>query len=73
MMAHAQWKKAHELQSEHSHQGHMAANHLIATIIDPYEGHVIEKITSPVDGIIFFAHHKPLVLEYTPIFKIQHG
>lgn len=46
---------------------------LIATIIDPYEGHVIEKIKSPVDGIIFFAHHKPLVLEYTPIFKIQHG
>ncbi|MFI3267956.1 MAG: M14 family metallopeptidase [Rikenellaceae bacterium] len=42
----------------------------LAEIIDPYEGNVISKIESPLDGVIFFAHNKPLVIENTHIFKI---
>lgn len=43
---------------------------LVAEILDPLEGHVITQILSPVDGIVFFAHHDPLVMENSVVFKI---
>ena len=42
----------------------------LARIIDPYEGSVRAEITSPTDGIIFFAHNKPLALANTLLFNI---
>lgn len=42
----------------------------LAQIVDPYEGRVLADIVSPTDGIIFFAHNKPLTLQYAPLFKI---
>lgn len=47
------------------HQGE-----LIARITDPYEGHVTAEITAPDDGVIFYAYHKPLVLQNATLFKI---
>lgn len=44
---------------------------VLANIVDPYRGTVIEEIISPVDGEIFFAHDKPLVLQGTPLYKIR--
>ncbi|MFI3262210.1 MAG: M14 family metallopeptidase [Rikenellaceae bacterium] len=46
------------------------AGDVLADIIDPYEGTVLAKIESPSDGIVFFTHNKPLVLQNTHIFKI---
>lgn len=43
---------------------------VLAEILHPYEGNVIIQILSPVDGIIFFAHNEPLVMENTVIYKI---
>lgn len=43
---------------------------LLASIIDPMEGDVISQILAPTDGIVFFAHHQPTVMEGTIIFKI---
>lgn len=43
---------------------------LLAEIIDPYEGDVIEEILSPVDGMIFFAHNDPLTYTHTSVYKI---
>ncbi|MCD8370455.1 MAG: M14 family metallopeptidase [Clostridiales bacterium] len=43
---------------------------VIASVIDPLEGETISQILSPTDGIIFFAHHAPTVMEGTVIFKI---
>lgn len=43
---------------------------LLAEILDPYEGDVIEQIFSPVDGNIFFAHNEPLTYSHTSVFKI---
>lgn len=45
---------------------------LIAEIIDPLDGSIIEEIKSPCFGEIFFAHNKPLVLQAATIFRI-HG
>lgn len=42
----------------------------LARIIDPYEGSVRAEIISPTDGIIFFAHNKPLALANTLLFNI---
>ncbi len=41
-----------------------------AQIIDPYEGTVVADITSPVDGIVFFAYNRPLALQNDLLFKI---
>ena len=43
---------------------------VLASIIDPLEGEIISQILSPTDGIVFFAHHAPTVMEGTIIFKI---
>ncbi len=43
---------------------------LLAEIIHPYEGEVIDRVTAPADGIIFFTHTKPLVMENNVIFKM---
>lgn len=43
---------------------------VLAQIIHPYEGTVTAEIKAPTDGIIFFAHKKPLVAENTLAFKM---
>lgn len=43
---------------------------ILASITDPLEGEVISQILSPTEGIVFFAHNEPLVMEGSVIFKI---
>lgn len=43
---------------------------LLAEIIDPYEGEVLEQIFSPADGKVFFAHNEPLAYANTALFKL---
>lgn len=43
---------------------------VLAEIIDPCEGEVINQVLSPTDGIIFFAHNAPLAVESEVLFKI---
>lgn len=43
---------------------------LLANIIDPYEGEIREKLTAPLDGIIFFAHDDPLTYANTAVYKL---
>ena len=43
---------------------------IIASIIDPYYGNILCNIKSPVDGVVFFAHNRPLVLQNALLFKI---
>ncbi len=43
---------------------------VLARIIHPYEGNVISEIIAPADGVVFFAHKKPLVTENTLAFKM---
>ena len=42
----------------------------MATIIEPGSGEVISQILAPTDGIVFFAHSQPLVMERAIVFKI---
>lgn len=43
---------------------------IMAEILDPYEGEVVDRVESPTDGIVFFAHKKPLVTESEVVYKI---
>lgn len=43
---------------------------ILASIIDPYEGEVLSQILAPTDGIVFFAHSSPMVMEGELIYRI---
>ena len=43
---------------------------LLCEIFHPLEGNVIGHIISPVDGTVFFAYNKQLVMEHTDVFNI---
>ena len=43
---------------------------LMATIIEPGSGEVISRLLAPTDGIVFFAHSQPMVMERAIVFKI---
>lgn len=44
---------------------------VLARILDPYDGSVLEEVCSPVDGTVFFAHNKPLALQHAIIYRIR--
>lgn len=43
---------------------------VLARVIHPYEGEILAEITAPADGVVFFAHKKPLVTENSMAFKM---
>lgn len=45
----------------------------LARVTDPYEGEVVEVLTAPVDGTVFFAHDDPLTYADTAVFKLVAG
>jgi len=48
----------------------VAFGDILAEVVDPIEGEVISQIIAPSDGIIFFAHAKPLVIENCIVYKM---
>lgn len=42
----------------------------MAEILHPFDGSILEVIKSPANGIVFFAHKSPLVLENSVVYKI---
>lgn len=49
---------------------HVEKGQLLARIIDPYEGSVLEEVKAPSDGLVFFAHNRPLALQHAIIYRI---
>lgn len=43
---------------------------LLASILDPFTGETTQQINSPADGVIFFAHTKPLVHQHSRVFQV---
>jgi predicted deacylase len=58
------------------YQGHAVVNQpvamgaCLAEILDAQEGHIIQRLVSPVDGVVFFHHDAPLVYANTAVLKI---
>ena len=46
------------------------AGDILATILHPYDGRVLEEVRSPQDGVVFFSHHRPLVLQNALLYRI---
>lgn len=45
---------------------------VMAQIIDPYEGMVLETVLAPTDGIIFFAHTESLISQNDIAYRLIH-
>ena len=43
---------------------------VLAQILDPYDSCVLEEVKAPMDGVVFFAHNKPLALEHAILYRI---
>lgn len=43
---------------------------VLAEIIHPYEGNVISEVVCSGDGILFFAHKEPLVMQNTVVYRL---
>lgn len=48
----------------------IAKGQILAQVLNPYEGEVLDTLVSPVDGIVFFAHDEPLTYANTAVFKL---
>lgn len=46
------------------------AGQVLAEIMDPSTGEILERLRSPVDGILFFRYDSPLIYAFTSAFKI---
>lgn len=43
---------------------------ILAYVLDACEGDIIEELRAPADGVVFFAHDKPLVYANTAVIKL---
>ncbi len=43
---------------------------VLAKIIDPYTGEVLQKVKAPVSGTVFFAHKSNLCFEHAVLYKL---
>lgn len=50
---------------------HVSEGDTLARILDPYDSSILEEVKSPANGVVFFAHNKPLALEHGMIYRIQ--
>lgn len=48
----------------------VSAGEVLARILNPYDGRVLEEVRSDVSGHVFFSHHRPLVLQNALLYKI---
>lgn len=46
------------------------AGDILAQILHPYDGRVLEEVRCPYDGIIFFSHHRPLALQNALLYRV---
>lgn len=44
---------------------------IMARIIDPLRGDVLEEVKAPCNGIIFFSYHRPLIYQNALLYKLQ--
>jgi predicted deacylase len=49
----------------------VVAGETLANIIDPYNGMILCDVKTTVDGVVFFTHNRPLVLQNALLFKIH--
>lgn len=43
---------------------------VMARVIDPLDGYILEEVKSPVMGTIFFSHHRPLIYQNALLYKL---
>jgi len=51
----------------------ISAGGLLAVIIDPYSGEIIENLLAPTDGTVFFSHSGNLISQHDTAFRLLRG
>ncbi len=51
-------------------QDSVSKGEVLAEVVDPYDASILETISSPVSGVVFFNQEKPLVIEGARVFQI---
>ena len=49
----------------------VTAGEVLAHILHPYDGHVLEEVRSPRNGLLFFSHHRPFVLQNAMLYRLM--
>ncbi|MBQ0023548.1 MAG: succinylglutamate desuccinylase/aspartoacylase family protein [Prevotellaceae bacterium] len=49
----------------------VAPGEVLAHIIHPYNGSVLEEVRSDTGGLIFFSHHRPMVFQNAMLYRIK--
>ena len=49
---------------------HVRQGDLLAEIMDPYSGRIVDQVNSPTNGIVFFHASHPIIYAQTPLFRI---
>lgn len=49
---------------------HVRKGDLLAEIMDPYSGELVDQVNSPTNGIVFFYAGQPIIYAQTPLFRI---
>lgn len=53
------------------HTGEQVAKaEVLARVLDPCDGEVLEEVKSPISGVVFFAYTEPLTYANTSVFKL---
>lgn len=50
---------------------HVAPGTVLAKILHPYDGRVLEEVRCNEGGLIFFSHHRPMVYQNALLYKIK--
>ncbi|MFI3295680.1 MAG: M14 family metallopeptidase [Rikenellaceae bacterium] len=53
-----------------SAQDVVVTGELMAEVLDPYDASVLERIVSPMNGVVFFSQERSLVIEGSRVFQV---
>ncbi len=63
-------KRSGFLRKHKGAQDSVVRGDLLAEVLDPYDAEVLERIISPVNGVVFFSQERSLVIEGARAFQI---
>lgn len=56
---------------EHVAGDYVKPGEVLAHILHPYDGRVLEEVRCETGGLVFFSHHRPMVLQNALLYRIK--
>jgi len=55
----------------HTAGDYVQPGEVLAQILHPYDGHVLEEVRSESGGLVFFSHHRPMVYQNALLYRLM--